>query len=80
MLILFALILFIVILAATGRIGPIAWVGRPLGGSPSPDGSGAQPGENPATPTPEGILAMRLAEGDISPEEYLERLSMLQGS
>lgn len=68
------LIIFVVVLASVGRIGPFVWAGRPLGGS--------RPGQQAEeqTPPPEMILAQRLAEGDITPEEYLERLSVIQGA
>lgn len=62
-----------------GGIGPVRW--NPQGGAPQ----GPRPqGPRPfwAQPTPEedalATLTQRLASGDISPEEYLERSSVLR--
>lgn len=60
------------ILLRTGRLGPVRFA------------PGARSGPAPHRPTAEdealSRLAERLAEGDITPEEYLERSSVLRGS
>lgn len=63
----------LLILMRTGRLGPVRF---------APGGRrGAGPGSRP-TAEDEALtrLAQRLAEGDITPEEYLERSSVLRGS
>lgn len=81
----------LLVLYKKGRLGPLAWEGREqlvrgrhpgeLGGRPfgpswahhyGPDGALAQRRE-----TPEEVLARRLADGDLSPDEYLERSALL---
>ena len=61
--------------ARRGRVGPVGW--RP-NGRPGP---GHRGGFGPGGAGPEDqamtILRERLARGDISPEEYLERSSVL---
>lgn len=44
---------------------------------PSP--SGPSPGPQPERPTPEQVLADRLARGEIDPDEYRRRLEALRG-
>lgn len=58
--------------ARRGRVGPVGWRpgGRPGTGGPHRGGFGP---EDQAM----SILRERLARGDISPEEYLERSSVL---
>ena len=79
MMIIFALVVFVFALIVRGRIGPFAW--DPVG----PSGPGhpgfarpPHPGGFHRGPDPEAVLAERLANGDIAPEEYLERLHLLR--
>ncbi|QIK72093.1 SHOCT domain-containing protein [Propioniciclava coleopterorum] len=74
-----------------GRRRPVAAHYTPAFAGPPP-ASAPAPGQVPASvpapwgppagwsvpQDPERILAHRLAEGDLTPDEYLERLSMLQ--
>lgn len=72
--------LFLFVLHRNGRLGPFAWQGREhLVAAPTPGQLGARPfgPQAPSTPTPSDVLARRLADGDISPEEYLERSALL---
>ncbi len=75
-LLLLGLLLFLLI--RRGRLGP---VGFAPGGRPGPQG---RPGWGPPRRTAEdealARLAERLANGDITPEEYLERSSVLRPS
>ncbi|WP_040162028.1 SHOCT domain-containing protein [Nigerium massiliense] len=64
-----AIVIFVLMLKNTGRIGPFVW--DPAG---APDRGRACCRRN----DPEAVLAQRLANGDITPDEYLERLSLLQ--
>ncbi|MFV0452825.1 MAG: hypothetical protein ACK5LS_11410 [Propioniciclava sp.] len=73
MVIFLALVVFLIVLATRGTIGPFTWAGH------SPEGAVAGP-EREQRPSPEAILAQRFAEGEISSEEYLERLSLFQGT
>ncbi len=86
-----ALLVFLVLLAKLGRIGPFTWEPR-FAGLPASAAPVA-----PATPTeigagaaasgwtgwagrhddPETILARRLADGEITSDDYLERMSLL---
>lgn len=77
-----ALVLFVIALATMGRIGPFVWDGprAPYGAYPGPAPSAHSPHDVQAAPAesdPAHILARRLADGEISPEEYLERLSLI---
>ena len=77
-LVIVAVLLFV--LHRTGRLGPLAWQGREHLAEARTSGQlGARPfgPPRPATPTPSDVLAKRLADGDISPEEYLERSALL---
>lgn len=65
----FALFVFVLALSQVGRIGPFVWDG-PRPGAPTPNTA-------PAASDPAAILARRLADGELSPEEYLERLSLI---
>ena len=70
--------LLMFLLIRRGRLGP---VGFAPGGRPGPQG---HRGWGPPRPTAEdealARLAERLANGDITPEEYLERSSVLRRS
>ena len=74
---LFALLIVAVIkLLRRGRLGPVGFAPR---GSGTPGGhphgwAAHRPAEDAAFET----LRMRLANGDITPEEYLERSSVLR--
>ena len=71
---------FLFALHRFGRLGPFAWQGREhLAAARTAGQLGARPigPQLPATPTPSEVLARRLADGDISPEEYLERSALL---
>ena len=68
MLFLIAMILFLVVLKTQGRVGPFVWDG------PTCDRRSG----SPARHRPESVPADRLVSGDITPEEYLERLSLLE--
>lgn len=72
MLAIVALVVFVLLLKAYGRIGPFVW---DPSATPGRRGCGRVFGN----PDPESVLAQRLADGDITPDDYLERLSMLQG-
>ncbi|WP_206080001.1 SHOCT domain-containing protein [Propioniciclava coleopterorum] len=72
-LLLLGLLLFV--LVRKGRLGPVRFApGRP--GHPGHPGFGRPSAEDEAL----ARLAERLANGDITPEEYLERSSVLRGS
>lgn len=62
-------VIFLVMLQHRGSIGPFRWAGRPL--------AAAHPGAVAVEPA-EAILARRLADGDLSPDEYLERAALLK--
>ena len=76
------LVLFVVVkLLKSGRVGPVRWDPR---GADAPGPSHGGPGHGPwGRPSPEeaalATLADRLAKGEISPEEYLERSTALRG-
>lgn len=70
MLLFIALLTFVLLLRYRGRIGPFVW-DAPGDEHPGRVASSGRPG-------PESILAQRLANGEITPEDYLERLSLLQ--
>ena len=61
------------ILLRTGRLGPVRFA---PGGRRGPGHAARPTAEDEAL----SRLAERLAEGDITPEEYLERSSVLRGS
>ncbi len=71
---------FLFVLAQAGRIGPFVWLGPRHPRQLPPRSWGGPPveGETAARRDPEQVLAMRLADGDLSTDEYLERLSVLQ--
>lgn len=73
------LILAVVKMLACGRLGPIRFAPRSEakdGGRPTgPRGWAAQ---RPAGDEAYQTLRMRLANGDITPDEYLERTSVLR--
>ena len=71
---LLALIVAGVLLFTKGRVGPVRWVGRSHGQSPVTGWSASRTAEDQAFET----LKMRLATGDITPEEFLERSSVLR--
>lgn len=77
MFIVFVVVTFVIALMLLGRIGPFTWdpVGGP--GRPAHPGFARHPGFHRG-PGPEAVLAERLANGDIAPEEYLERIAMLR--
>lgn len=90
-LIILALIIGAIILAKQGKLGPPPWVRRncadhgPGHHGPGPHGPGHERGDHERgdhRPAPEehayGILAERLASGDITPEEYRERVTVLR--
>lgn len=66
-----ATVVFVLVLSRLGRIGPFEWAG------PTPHGIAGR-ATPPPPRDPERVLAMRLADGALAPEEYLERLSLLQ--
>ncbi|WP_203568029.1 SHOCT domain-containing protein [Aestuariimicrobium ganziense] len=82
----------IVALLVRGRIGPVRWVPRGPAGTgprfgPGPAGQGPDSGgpvgwatgaSRPPEDTAFETLRMRLANGDITPDEYLERTSVLR--
>lgn len=72
-------VVFVILLARFGRIGPFVWdpAGAP-GPRRQPTRCGGPGPRADTAGTPETVLARRLADGDITPEEYLERLSLLQ--
>lgn len=73
---LIAVLVFLIVLAHVGRLGPFVWAGRTrFGASASPQQRAVAA---PDRPEPERVLALRLAEGELSPDDYLERLSLLQ--
>jgi putative membrane protein len=75
-LLLLALVVVVVLLLVKGRVGPIR-LDRSRNGSATASGSGwtsARVAEDQAFET----LKMRLATGDITPEEFLERSSVLR--
>lgn len=85
------LTILIIKLLKHGRVGPVRWAGRGAGGSPEGERRPGQgfgpfgPGRAPwSQPSPEeaalATLAERLASGDITPEEYLERSSALRNT
>ncbi|MGJ6980439.1 hypothetical protein ACSDQ9_07905 [Aestuariimicrobium soli] len=69
-----ALAVAAVVLVTKGRVGPIRWLGRHRDASPVTGWSASRPAEDAAFET----LKMRLATGDITPEEFLERSSVLR--
>lgn len=69
---LLALIVFLVVLAKVGRIGPFLWDPRPHRALAC-----AGPAAS-ATDNAERILAQRLADGDLTTDDYYERLSLIQ--
>lgn len=92
-----ALLVFLVLLAKLGRIGPFTWEPR-FAGLPASTAPATPAGPPmPAMPTeiaaggaasgwtgwagrhddPETILARRLADGEITSDDYLERMSLL---
>ncbi|WP_026377684.1 hypothetical protein [Aestuariimicrobium kwangyangense] len=76
LLLVLALIVVVVLLLTKGRVGPIRLDRTRNGSTPGP-GSGwtsARAAEDQAFET----LKMRLATGDITPEEFLERSSVLR--
>lgn len=82
MAVLIALLVFLVLLKHHGRLGPFVWDAPPCPGRrrepDRPDAERPDPGREAAREDPETVLARRLADGDLTPEEYLERLSLLQ--
>lgn len=70
---LFLLAVALFILLRTGRLGPVRFA---PGGRRGPGHAARPTAEDEAL----SRLAERLAEGDITPEEYLERSSVLRGS
>ena len=66
-----ALAIFLVVLSRRGRIGPFLW------DPPHRAALGAAPAAS-GFDNAERILAQRYAEGDLSTDEYYERLSLLQ--
>ncbi|WP_203568028.1 hypothetical protein [Aestuariimicrobium ganziense] len=83
----------LIVLAMKGRLGPLIWEGRPvaagdthrgLGRGPCGRWAGARPdvgadagADSPPRESAESVLARRLADGEITPEDYLERSSLL---
>lgn len=75
LLVIIALIVAAVILIKKGRLGPIRLNRRGAGDAGSSRGWGlSRSAEDDAF----NALRMRLAQGDITPEEYLERTSVLR--
>lgn len=72
-----ALIVFLVILSRRGRVGPFEW--DPLWRT-RPRGLAAATASGPmrVNDQAERILAARLADGELSPDDYYERLSLIQ--
>lgn len=66
------LLIFVAVLARKGRIGPFLWDPgrRPALGYGAPAAS--------ATEDAERILGRRLADGDLTVDDYYERLSLIQ--
>lgn len=64
-------------LVALGVIALVRYVGRPA--SHGPTSPVPPPAAPPARPTPEQLLAERLARGEIDPDEYRARLATLRG-
>ena len=62
-----AIAVFLIALQHRGTIGPFRWLGNPVAAGPQPT----------AIDSAEGVLARRLADGDLSPDEYLERAALL---
>lgn len=77
MAVLIALLVFLFLLKHHGRLGPFVWDAPSCPGR-RPDAERPDPGREAAREDPETVLARRLADGDLTPEEYLERLSLLQ--
>lgn len=70
------LVVFVVVLAKKGRLGPFVWE-RDWRGRPAlwaPMGSAVDLTDDSA----ERILARRLADGDLTVDDYYERLSLIQ--
>lgn len=63
------LVILLVVLHRRGELGPLVWVGRP---------ALAQAQAQPAIESAEHVLAARLADGQITADEYLERASLLR--
>ena len=72
---LIALAVFLVVLSRRGRIGPFEWDPN-WRTRPALCGPGAAPVS--ATDEAERILARRLADGDLTVDDYYERLSLIQ--
>ncbi|MFV0430191.1 MAG: hypothetical protein ACK5KO_12300 [Arachnia sp.] len=62
------IVIALAVLRHNGRLGPLSW---------DPQGAPALPGPAPAVKA-EYVLAERLADGELTGDEYLERLSLLQ--
>lgn len=88
-LIILALIIGAIILAKQGKLGPPPWArhhGGPGQHGPGPHGPGhhgpGHHGHGHHGPAPEDhayeMLAERLASGDITPDEYRERVAVLR--
>ncbi|CAI9402083.1 MULTISPECIES: hypothetical protein [Aestuariimicrobium] len=72
-----AVVLLVVLLYTRGRVGPLTWAGREhLAGQSHPRMLGARPSA-PEKPSPSEVLAGRLADGEITPDEYLERSALM---
>lgn len=94
MMLLIAVGLLVLVLNRRGHLGPLTWAGREgvgcsrrqaalVGAGASAGQGGAQvaqqtQGTQQPQGTPQQVLAMRLADGQISADEYLERSSLLQ--
>lgn len=69
-----ALVVFTVVLSRRGRIGPFVWDPSWRGRPALCPASAAQASGDEA----ERILARRLADGDLTVDDYYERLSLIQ--
>lgn len=65
----------LIVLRYRGRLGPLVW-----DGSPALAATGPTPALTSSPDEPERLLAARLADGRISSDEYLEKLSLLQSA
>ncbi|MFE0464574.1 SHOCT domain-containing protein [Kitasatospora sp. NPDC058965] len=75
-----AMLLFLVLLVV-GAVALVRYLGRPAqAGHTAQAGHPGRPGEPGHGPTPEDLLAERLARGEIEPDEYRSRLATLRGS
>ena len=76
MIVVIGLVVLLLVLHQRGRLGPLEWAGRPVVAHAHnhflASGSGA------GTASAEQVLAQRLADGDLAPDEYLERMSALR--